>query len=44
MNLKDFLSIIDISSENIYELVDKTNKMKSGWMPNTLNNKILALL
>ncbi|MBN18675.1 MAG: ornithine carbamoyltransferase [Chloroflexi bacterium] len=44
MNSKDFLSIIDISRENIYELVDKTNKMKSGWMPDSLNNKILALL
>lgn len=44
MNSKDFLTIIDISRENVFELVDKTNKMKLGWMPNTLNNKILALL
>jgi len=44
MNSKDFLSIIDISIDNVYDLVDKTNKMKSGWMPSTLENKIIALL
>jgi ornithine carbamoyltransferase len=44
MKSKDFLSIADLTPEEVWHMVEKATQMKKGRTPRPLNGKIIALL